>query len=326
MSSDAAPTIPAVVLRAYGFDDDDATVVHDGWDGHTWHVATDDRDLALRTATPTSDEYVAAHLDALVAADLPVPAPRRTVDGDLWVDVDDVRWIACGWIEGEHVAADDHAAAFATGELLARCHLVGDAGTPKELARRPGWSPLIDYAESSRSGDWSLRSAMVRLGQPRPGRVTVVADLMRRCDLHLHPLRRAVEAHPVVAHFDAHPGNVLGTTDGEVALLDWHFAHPDHRAADVAVTMRGWKDAAPHVLAGYESVTPLTDEEHDALPLLEVARGLDHVASRLTIWADDRHAHDLDELVEVIDREVDDLLPKMEPYPDERVDPRRGRG
>ena len=242
--------------------------------------------------------WVAAHLDRLAAAGLRVPRPRGTTDGVV-------------------AQADDHEAARAVGELLARAHPVVAV---TDVAARDGWSPLINYAESPRAGDWTLRSAMVRLGQPRPDRVTVVADLMRRCDLHLHPLRRDVEAHPVVAHYDVRPDNVLRTDDG-VVLLDWDFAHPDHRAADVAVAMRGWPEAAEDLLAGYESVTPLTEPEHAALPLLAAARGLDHLASRIAAWADDRRAHDLDELVAEIDREVEDLTDRLAPYRDDREPP-----
>ena len=52
---------------------------------------------------------------------------------------------------------------------------------PPELAR------LIDFAERSRVGDWSLRSALCRYAQPQPQRVSTVLDLVRRIDFALHP-------------------------------------------------------------------------------------------------------------------------------------------
>lgn len=52
---------------------------------------------------------------------------------------------------------------------------------PPELAR------LVDVAERSRAGDWSLRSALVRYAQPQPVRVSQVVELVRRIEVALHP-------------------------------------------------------------------------------------------------------------------------------------------
>ena len=50
---------------------------------------------------------------------------------------------------------------------------------PPELAR------LVDFAERSRTEDWSLRSALVRYAQPEPQRVNDVLELVRRVDAAL---------------------------------------------------------------------------------------------------------------------------------------------
>ncbi len=52
---------------------------------------------------------------------------------------------------------------------------------PPELAR------LVDFAERSRAGDWSLRSALVRYAQGQPVRVSQVLELVRRIEAALHP-------------------------------------------------------------------------------------------------------------------------------------------
>ncbi len=51
----------------------------------------------------------------------------------------------------------------------------------------PELAALVDYAERSREGDWSLRSALVRYAQPEPQRVSQVLELVRRIDFALHP-------------------------------------------------------------------------------------------------------------------------------------------
>ena len=52
---------------------------------------------------------------------------------------------------------------------------------PQELAL------LADYSERARSGDWSLRSALVRYAQSEPMRVSQVLELVRRIDVAIHP-------------------------------------------------------------------------------------------------------------------------------------------
>ncbi|HEX4868205.1 MAG TPA: hypothetical protein VFV32_11330 [Acidimicrobiales bacterium] len=52
---------------------------------------------------------------------------------------------------------------------------------PPELAR------LVDYAERPRTGDWSLRSALVRYAESRPQQVSDVLELVRRIDSALAP-------------------------------------------------------------------------------------------------------------------------------------------
>ena len=55
---------------------------------------------------------------------------------------------------------------------------------PVELAR------VVDFAERSRVGDWSLRSALVRYAEGQPERVSQVLEQVRRSTPALHPLRQ----------------------------------------------------------------------------------------------------------------------------------------
>ena len=58
---------------------------------------------------------------------------------------------------------------------------------PRELAE------LVDFAERARTGDWSLRSALVRYAQPQPQRVEELLDLVRRTDWALSKQRALIE-------------------------------------------------------------------------------------------------------------------------------------
>lgn len=59
---------------------------------------------------------------------------------------------------------------------------------PPELAR------LLQFAERSREGDWSLRSALVRYAQSQPVRVSQVLELVRRIEAALHPHAKLLAA------------------------------------------------------------------------------------------------------------------------------------
>jgi hypothetical protein len=62
---------------------------------------------------------------------------------------------------------------------------------PAELAR------IVDFAERSRLGDWSLRSALCRYAQPQPKRVSEVLEVVRRIEAALQPqAKRLVKEGP----------------------------------------------------------------------------------------------------------------------------------
>lgn len=73
---------------------------------------------------------------------------------------------------------------------LAASRRSGDAGAGARL---------VDYAESPRVDDWTLRSALVRLAQPEPVRAGAVLELIRRTDAALAPHRRRLERDEVTA-------------------------------------------------------------------------------------------------------------------------------
>jgi hypothetical protein len=58
---------------------------------------------------------------------------------------------------------------------------------PAEI-QPPELAALVDYAERSRVGDWSLRSALCRYAQPQPQRVSAVLEVVRRIDAVVQPV------------------------------------------------------------------------------------------------------------------------------------------
>jgi hypothetical protein len=138
---------------------------------------------------------------------------------------------------------------------------------------------LIRYAESGRAGDWTLRSALVRLAQPEPVRAGAVLELIRRCDGAIAPFTRRLEA----AMTQTDPRIDLATLVGN----RWSpsSGQLDIRVADLARLAWREPEVFPALLEGYREEVDLHDDEVAALPYLEAAIVLDDLAVTLTDWA-----------------------------------------
>lgn len=177
---------------------------------------------------------------------------------------------------------------------------------------------LLNYAESSRDGDWTLRSALVRLAQPEPVRAGAVLELVRRCDGALHPLSRPVERRIVLSQPGLTRASLLGD-GGEEPSVD---ARADGRVTDLARLSAEHPDDTATLLRAYEAEAeqPLDAEEVAAVPLLTVALLLDQLASGLVEWTaghrDSPPIDDVDRLAaEAFDRLAELDVPREGPPP-----------
>ena len=96
-----------------------------------------------------------------------------------------------------------------------------------------------------------------------------------------------------VIHADLFPDNVFFLGDKLSGLIDFYFACNDFYAYDVATCLNAWcfeKDHAFNLtkgtalLAGYQSVRPLSDAEREALPVLSRGSALRFMLTRLYDW------------------------------------------
>lgn len=163
----------------------------------------------------------------------------------------------------------------AVAAALVRAHAQPTAGLPD--GRR-----LVDYAESSRTGDWSLRSALVRFAQPEPTRASAVLELIRRTDGALKPHRRRLESGGAPTHPGLEPESFVDD-DGELVIRTDTAPVVDAPASDLArVTLR-LPDGDAVVVAYRNAVDD--DPTFEAIPLLVVAFELDAIADELVAWA-----------------------------------------
>ena len=160
----------------------------------------------------------------------------------------------------------------------------------------PDGHRLVDYAESSRAGDWSLRSALVRFAQPEPTRAGAVLELIRRTDGALKPHRRRLESASVPTHPDLGPDLFVAGGDGALMIDADAQRVLDAPAADLARAALRLEDG-DDVVAAYVAATG-DDPASAAIPLLIVALELDAIAEALVPWA---QVHDGPPPVDVVD-------------------------
>lgn len=94
-------------------------------------------------------------------------------------------------------------------------------------------------------------------------------------------------------HADLFPDNTFFLGDDLTGVFDFYFACTDHLAYDLAVCLNAWAfeprgefniTKGRAIIAGYESVRPLTAEERAALPALCRGAALRFFLTRLIDW------------------------------------------
>ncbi|MDX2234053.1 MAG: homoserine kinase [Hyphomonadaceae bacterium] len=101
-----------------------------------------------------------------------------------------------------------------------------------------------------------------------------------------------------IIHEDLFPDNSLFLGDEARGVIDFYFACEDMLALDVAVALNAWAfepdrsfnlTKGQALIAGYESVRPLSAAERAALPTLARGAALRFLATRLRAWDDTPH-------------------------------------
>ncbi|KRE18030.1 homoserine kinase [Bosea sp. Root381] len=167
------------------------------------------------------------------------------------------------------------------------CHELGrglalmhEAGADFELERVnalsvPGWRPLVEQAGS----------AADKVSAGLAGRIAA--------ELAVHEASWPDGLPRGVIHADLFPNNVFFIQNKLSGLIDFYFACTDAFAYDLAICLNSWcfeADASFNLtkgqamLAGYESVRPLTGPEVEALPQLCRGSALRFLLTRLVDW------------------------------------------
>lgn len=226
-------------------------------------------------------------LDYLAGQGCPVPATIHGRDGHSYRFVADPSAPAgpgkavalIEFLPGVSVTEPSPAQARTVGEALARMHLAV-RGFPKTRANGMDLAQWRRFAEDCGPG----------------GFASIDSGLAGLVERELAALEQAwpTDLPRSVIHADLFPDNVLMLGNAVSGLIDFYFACTDITAYDVAVTHAAWSfdamgerfDAATSaaLLAGYESVRPLSDAERTALPVLARGAAMRFLLTRAYDW------------------------------------------
>lgn len=163
------------------------------------------------------------------------------------------------------------------GLALAELHRAGEGfalARPNALSV-PGWRPLYKRARD-------------RAGEVAPGLAMVIGEELAYIEGHWpRELMRGI------IHADLFTDNVFFLNDQLSGIIDFYFACNDFLAYDLAICLNAWcfdqtfafdyaKGAA--MIAGYQSVRPLSEDEAAALPLFARGSALRFLLTRLVDW------------------------------------------
>src|SRR6186997_2886941 len=216
-------------------------------------------------------------MEHLAARGITCPQPVKNKQGGMLGKIAGRPAAIVTFLDGLWIRRPNPGHCAAVGEALAQLHL---AGADFKLKRAnalsiESWRPLYEHAKPR--GD-----------SVRPG---LCAEIVKELDaLEKAWPRRLPQG---VIHADLFPDNVFFLGDKLSGLIDFYFACNDLYAYDIATCLNAWcfeKDHAFNLtkgtalLAGYQSVRPLSAAEKQALPILARGSALRFMLTRLYDW------------------------------------------
>jgi len=218
-------------------------------------------------------------LDHLAAKGCPVPRTIHDSAGALYRMVGDKAVALIEFLPGVSVSHPTAGQARAVGQALAQLHLAS-ADFPGSRTNAMG------LAESRRLAEECGHGGMAQIDP-------ALAELVAR-ELPLLEAAWPSTLPRSVIHADLFPDNVLMLGDQVTGLIDFYFACTDLTAYDLAVTHAAWcfdgegrrfnPAISAALIAGYEAVRLLGEDERAALPVLARTAALRFTMSRAFDW------------------------------------------
>lgn len=233
--------------------------------------------LYEKRVNPEDLPFFLGLMDHLAARGISCPLPVHRKDGKIIGQLAGRPAAIVTFLEGMWMRRPTVPHCRAVGVALASMHLAGDGFAIRRdnALSVKGWRPLWEAAKP-------------RADSVEPGLAAEV-----EADLQEMEMKWPADLPSGVCHADLFPDNVFFLGEKLSGLIDFYFACNDLLAYDLSVCLNAWcfeKDNAFNLtkgaalLAGYQSVRPLSEAEIAALPLLARGSALRFMLTRLYDW------------------------------------------
>jgi homoserine kinase type II len=230
-----------------------------------------------RTNTAALPFFVAT-MEHLAANGLSCPTPIRDVNGEALQELMGRKALVTSFLEGRPAASITPHHCQQLGGWLAAMHLKS-----KHIPNAPAIFGLPQWQ--------ALRQ---KIGDAANKVVAGSSDALMKLFNDLENQQSLWNALPAgIIHGDAFPDNVFFDGGQLSGVIDWYFASHGAFAYDLAIALNAWcfdENNQHHaaleeaMLAGYQSVRPLTSTEQQALPWLHQAACVRFFITRLHDW------------------------------------------
>ncbi len=230
-----------------------------GWANSNYLLTLDDTSqLVLKVwdeRTPDEVAQMTNHTCWLAEHGVPTPVPLLLRNGERMLVENDQAWMLIPYVAGGWLPSDP-SSLYDLGRVQAELHQV----------------PVCDGLSSTFAIGYVLWDRLVEEAR-KTGTMTPFLHLLEE-ETALLKQRLPADLPSGIIHGDLYPDNVIGRQGEVLALLDFEEICIESFAMDLVTTFVGfgWKDGAAvpelwdALLAGYQSVRPLTDAEHASLP------------------------------------------------------------
>tara|TARA_B100001142_G_scaffold323932_1_gene374799 strand:- start:1181 stop:2095 length:915 start_codon:yes stop_codon:yes gene_type:complete len=201
-------------------------------------------------------EYLLTMTSYLAKNDVPTPEPIKFKNNKFLFIKNNLAWTILPFIEGDWLKPN-HSSLYSLGQIQANLHLI---------------KPPLELKEEFSMGH-KLFQKLFTLAEEKDNWTDFLIMLKTESSI----LKNLIGNLPRgIIHGDLFPDNVLGSNSEVKSILDFEEICNDILAFDLVMTFVGfgWENNLPvserwvSLLAGYESIRKLTEEEITALPHL----------------------------------------------------------
>lgn len=237
--------------------------------------------LFEKRANPADLPYFIALKQHLASRGFSCPLPVAAKDGAALRSVAGRPAVIITFLQGLSPRVPNATQCRALGVGLAQLHAAAtDFEQTRENSLGPASWPVL----------WQGRAANAEVLEP---------GLSEKIETDLANIKAAGDVSQSIPrgtiHADLFPDNAFFLGDAFTGAIDFYFACTDALAYDLAVCINAWAfeadgsfnfSKAKNLIAGYESVRPLTEDEKSAFPLLCLGAALRFFLTRLVDWTD----------------------------------------